>query len=291
MTTIPFLYDDAFSRNLGLVTQTEQDRLKNAHIAIVGMGGVGGSHLLTLVRMGITRFSIVDFDIFEQPNFNRQIGASMATLGRRKVDVLAEMARAINPDLELRIQESPLAPEDFATFLHDVDVVVDGLDFFVLETRARLYDYCAARKIPFVSAGPMGLTTAWFVWKPGAMLPSRYFRWDQARTVEQKALHFLLGLSPRLLQRAHIVDMARVNFKAHKGPSLAPACMACSAVAASEVLKLLLKRGKVRALPWTHQFDMLNHKTSHFYNAFGLSSPLNRIKLCLIARKLDVPLD
>ncbi len=291
MMTNPFVYDDAFSRNLGLVTQAEQDRLRKAHVAIIGMGGVGGSHLLTLVRLGITRFSIVDFDSFEQPNFNRQIGASMATLGRRKVDVMAEMARAINPDLELRIQVSALAPEDFSTFLHDVDVVVDGLDFFVLDIRARLYDYCASREIPFVSVGPMGLTSAWFVWTPGTMSPSRYFRWDQARTTEQKALHFLLGLSPRLLQSSHIVDMTRVNFKAQSGPSLAPACMACSAIAASETLKLLLKRGKIRSLPWTHQFDMLNQKTSHFYNVFGLSSPLNRLKLRVIAKKLDVSLD
>lgn len=291
MNSEPFQYEDAFSRNIGIVTRAEQHRLKNARVAVVGMGGVGGSHLLTLVRLGITRFSIVDFDTFEQPNFNRQIGATMATLGRSKVDALREMALAINPDLDLRIQSTALTPDDFSTFLHEVDVVVDGLDFFVLETRARLYEYCAMRHIPFVSAGPMGLTTAWLVWKPGAMHPSTYFRWDHAHTLEQKALHFLLGLSPRLLQRSHIVDMTCVNFRAQKGPSLAPACMACSAIAASEVLKLLLQRGKVRALPWTHQFDMLNHKTSHFYNLFGLASPLNRLKLRLIAKKLGIPIE
>ena len=68
----PFSYADAFDRNLGWFTETEQQALRSKTIAIAGMGGVGGVHLLTLVRLGFTKFRIADLDVFEVANFNRQ---------------------------------------------------------------------------------------------------------------------------------------------------------------------------------------------------------------------------
>ena len=75
-----FDYHEAFSRNLGWVTEAEQETLRNKRIAIAGMGGVGGSHLLTLTRLGIGAFNLADFDQFELANFNRQAGASVSHL-------------------------------------------------------------------------------------------------------------------------------------------------------------------------------------------------------------------
>ena len=71
----PFTYDLAFSRNIGWVTRDEQHDLRDKRVAIAGMGGVGGSHLLTLTRLGIGGFHLADFDTFELANFNRQAGA------------------------------------------------------------------------------------------------------------------------------------------------------------------------------------------------------------------------
>jgi len=69
----PFSYADAFDRNLGWFTEKEQQSLRGKTIAIAGMGGVGGVHLLTLVRLGVTKFHIADLDVFEVANFNRQV--------------------------------------------------------------------------------------------------------------------------------------------------------------------------------------------------------------------------
>ena len=60
----PFDYEEAFSRNLGWVTPAEQQTLRSKRIAIAGLGGVGGAHLLTLARLGIGRFHLADFDRF-----------------------------------------------------------------------------------------------------------------------------------------------------------------------------------------------------------------------------------
>lgn len=100
MRDASFAYDVAFDRNIGWVTAEEQQALRRKRIAIAGMGGVGGVHLLTLARMGIGAFNISDLDTFELPNFNRQAGATLSSLDRPKVEVMAEMARDINPTLD-----------------------------------------------------------------------------------------------------------------------------------------------------------------------------------------------
>ena len=77
-----FDYHEAFARNIGWVTEAEQAALRGKRIAIAGMGGVGGVHLLTLTRLGIGAFNIADMDTFDVVNFNRQAGASMSTVGQ-----------------------------------------------------------------------------------------------------------------------------------------------------------------------------------------------------------------
>src|SRR4029450_11656680 len=84
-----FNYETAFSRNIGWLTVSEQQALRGKRVAIAGLGGVGGAHLLTLTRLGIGAFHISDFDAFDVPNFNRQAGAFVSSLGRQKTEVLA----------------------------------------------------------------------------------------------------------------------------------------------------------------------------------------------------------
>ena len=81
-------YDFAFSRNIGWFTEDEQQILKTKRVAIAGMGGVGGFHLLTLVRLGITKFHLSDFDEFACENTNRQAGANVNTYDKKKLDTM-----------------------------------------------------------------------------------------------------------------------------------------------------------------------------------------------------------
>src|SRR4051812_40682441 len=97
-----FDYHKAFSRNIGWVTPEEQNRLRGKRIAIAGLGGAGGIHLLTLARLGVGAFHIADLDVFELPNFNRQAGAMMSSLDHPKVDTLMAMAKQINPELNIK---------------------------------------------------------------------------------------------------------------------------------------------------------------------------------------------
>lgn len=103
-----FDYHNAFSRNLGIVSSDEHVRLCQSTVAIAGMGGVGGDYLISLVRAGVGRFHIAEFDEFELANFNRQYGANIRTLGRRKIEVMLEYALEINPDLDVKIFDKGL---------------------------------------------------------------------------------------------------------------------------------------------------------------------------------------
>src|SRR5690348_3674945 len=115
----------AFSRTLGLVTREEMQSLQQKTIAIVGLGGVGGSQLLTLTRLGIGGFHLADFDTFGIENFNRHAGACMPTVGRKKLDVMEKAARDINPDLRIRRFPQGVTPENVPEFLTRVGGYVD----------------------------------------------------------------------------------------------------------------------------------------------------------------------
>ena len=280
-----FEYKEAFARNLGLVTEDEQLVLKSKKIAIAGMGGVGGSHLQILTRLGIQRFHIADMDHFELVNFNRQSGSMMSTLGKSKVEVMRDSVLDINPDAEIKIFPQGVTESNIGEFLDGVDVYVDGLDFFVLDVRARIFEECRKRGIPAVTAGPVGWTTSYLVFDPYGMSFEEYFQLRKKSDL-QKAVQFLVGLSPALAQRDQVVDERFVRLAEKRGPSLATACYACSAVMGTEVLKMLLGRGKTYYVPWAMQFDMYKNRYHKVYNWLGNRNFLNKIKIKFISKKI-----
>ena len=282
-----FDYHTAFSRNIGWVTTAEQDALRNSRIAIAGMGGVGAIHLLTLARLGVGKFNIADFDTFDQVNFNRQAGATMRTLGRAKVEVMAEQALDINPELDIRIFPQGVSEENLDDFFKDVDLYVDGLDFFVLEAREAVYRACDRLGIPAVIAAPLGMGVAIVNILPGQMSFEEYFRFSGV-TPQEKALRFLLGLSPAMLQRGYLVDRSTVDLAAQRGPSTAMACQLCAGAAATEALKILLKRGKVLAAPHGYQFDAYRNRFTRTWRPGGNNNPLQRLGLAIARYQLGL---
>lgn len=285
MTATRFSYDEAFCRNLGWVTPAEQQALRSKRVAIAGLGGVGGVHLLTLARLGIGKLHLADLDSFELANFNRQIGAAVSTLGQPKVDVLARMARDINPEIELRLFGAGVSSANLDAFLAGVDVYVDGLDFFAFEARERTFAACHAAGIPAITAAPLGMGVALLNFLPGRMSFEEYFRLEGVPGAE-KCVRFLLGLSPAMLQRGYLADPSYVNFAQARGPSTAIACQLCAGVAATEALKILLRRGEVTAAPVGMQFDAYRGRFRRTWRPWGNRNPLQRIAIAIARRQL-----
>jgi ThiF family len=286
ITMQTFDYKNAFSRNIGWVTESEQARLRTARVAVGGLGGVGGIHLLTLARLGIGRFSIADFDSFDIANFNRQSGATVRTLDRPKIDILTEMVRDINPEIELRAFPAGIQTDSLDAFLDDVDVYVDGLDYFAFDARRMTFAACQRKGIPAVTAAPLGMGTALLVFGPGGMSFEDYFGFEGCDELEM-AIRFLVGLSPAMLQRGYVADMSRVNLSQHRGPSSIAACNLCAGVTAIETLKLLLDRGGVRLAPRGSQFDGYRMRYIKTWRPGGYRNPLQRLMRYLVRKQLS----
>lgn len=276
--TSGFPYAEAFSRNIGWVTHAEQQFLRTRRVAIAGLGGVGGVHLLTLARLGIGKFRTADFDSFDYANFNRQIGASVSTLGLPKSQVLGEMTLDIHPSAEIDAFTEGVTAANVDAFLDGVDLYVDGLDFFAFDAREAVFAACARKGIPAITVAPLGMGAALLTFLPGRMSFEAFFRWEGCDDTE-KALRFLVGVSPSFLHASYLVDPRAVDFFARKGPSTSMACQLCAGIAGTEALKILLGRGKVLAAPWGMHFDAYRNEMKRTWRPFGNRNPIQRLAI------------
>lgn len=283
-----FSYREAFDRNVGWITEGEQQVLRNKRVAIAGLGGVGGAHLLTLSRLGIGNFSLAEFDFFEVHNLNRQVGANVHTLGRAKLEVMAEVATAINPQTDIRSFSDGVHADNVDRFLADVDLYIDGLDFFVLDERRMVFEACAQRGIPALTVAPLGMGAALLVFMPGRMTFEQYFGMRDCSESE-KAARFLAGLSPSMLQLGYLVDPSRVDLVHRRGPSTAMACDLCAGIAGTEALKILLGRGRVFAAPWGIHFDAYKNRLKRTWRPGGNAHPLQKALIALATRRFSTP--
>jgi hypothetical protein len=254
-----FSYADAFDRNLGWFTEGEQQSLRGKKIAIAGMGGVGGVHLLTLVRLGISKFHIADLDSFEVANFNRQVGAMMSTLDQPKVEVLARMAKDINPEAEIVEFPGGVTVENIDAFLTGVDLFIDGFDFFVLDIRRKTFARCRELGIPAVTAAPVGMGVAFLLFTKDGMSFEDYFRFEGKSELRQY-VNFLIGLTPSGMHRSYLVDPTRLNIAKRKAPSTMIGVQLCASFTAAQTVKVLLNRGEVKPAPFHYHFDAYLNK-------------------------------
>ena len=286
MTNAPFDYAEAFSRNVGWVTENELQVLRHKRVAIAGAGGVGGVHLLTLTRLGIGAFNLSDFDSFEQANFNRQFGAMMSTVGQDKVEVMASMARDINPQLSLRSFPEGVNAGNVDEFLRDVDLYVDALDFFAFDARMAVFAACARKGIPAITVAPLGMGAALLNFLPGGMTFEAYFGFE-GRTTLERMVRFMVGLAPKAPHRQYLVDPSRLDLAHQRCPSTPMGVQLCAGVAGSEAVKILLGRGKVLAAPHGQTFDAYLNRYVTTWRPGGHRHPLTQLSIWLGHRFLQ----
>ncbi len=126
-------------------------RLQGAHVAVIGLGGVGSHAAEALARSGLGHLTLIDFDLVCVTNVNRQVQALRGTVGRPKASVLAERLRAINPDAGVRavplFYEARLADRLLSA---DLDFVIDAIDN--VTAKCHLLAACRERDLPVVCA-------------------------------------------------------------------------------------------------------------------------------------------
>jgi len=278
-------YFEAFSRNLGFLDQEEQTRLRNARVAIAGLGGTGGAQVHALARMGIGRFHLADPDTFELVNFNRQSGATVPNIGRLKTEVARETILAINPEADIQTFDSGVGVGNIYTFLEGVDVVVDSLDFYCFEERFLLYSHARGKGLWVLTAPPLGFGFTLLMFDPKGMKFEDYFGFRPGMTERQRVIALIAGIAPKPFMLKYL-DRSRPDFAGRRLPSVGAAPFMIAGVMAAEVTRVLTGKGLPMAAPTVYQFDALLRQFRKKTYRWGMRGPLQRLKRVLLNRVL-----
>jgi len=141
------LLSNQFYRNELFWGSECQKKLSELHVAVFGLGGVGGFCAEMLVRAGIGKLTIVDFDTVSETNLNRQIIALNSTIGQKKTELFKTRLKDINKDIELNVIDNFYTDEPFA---ERPDFVADAID--TMRSKIALLEYCVKNSIPVISS-------------------------------------------------------------------------------------------------------------------------------------------
>ena len=144
-----FTYEEFTTRNIGFVSEEEQIILKNLRIFVPGVGGMGGTVVACLARVGIENFIIADLDSFEISNLNRQIFSSTLVIGKDKAAVTKRMLEIINPQIKVELY-GEMWVNELDNILSKTDIVINGCDD--IKSTIQLMRKCKEYKLPAIDA-------------------------------------------------------------------------------------------------------------------------------------------
>jgi molybdopterin/thiamine biosynthesis adenylyltransferase len=212
------IYPHRYIRNRAVISPEEQLKLAQSRVSVVGAGGLGGHIILLLGRIGVGHLVVIDKDVFDETNLNRQALCTLDSIGKPKADVAAAVMGSINPGVEVTAHHTRLDSSNMDDILSDSQAVVDALDN--VDDRLDLNKETKKMNIPLVHGALAGFE-------------------GQVMTIypEDKGLSLLYG------EKGGRKDIKeRPEFQLGV-PTLTPAVVA--SFQAMEVVKLLLDRGQV----------------------------------------------
>lgn len=144
-----------YDRNRPLIDEEKQGILGERTVALIGLGGLGGYLAQGALRLGIRSFILIDGDIFEKTNLNRQLFSSPSNLGRAKVEVAKEELLKIDPSAKITIHKKWIKSPEDSHLLEGADLILDGLDS--AESRRLLMEIGEKMNLPLVHGALAGL--------------------------------------------------------------------------------------------------------------------------------------
>ena len=208
-----FLLPARYQRNRKMITLSQQLTLFRSRVAVFGCGGLGGYIIEELARLGVGGIVVVDPDIIEEHNLNRQLLATLSLLGKKKTEAATQRIGDINPAVTLTEVTEPLTKHNGHGLLQDIDAAVDALDS--IASRLLLAEICTACEIPLVH----GAIAGWY---------------------GQLATQFP---GETTLQKIYSRNLNRQGIETVQGnPSFTPGAVASMQVA--EIVKILLQTGE-----------------------------------------------
>jgi molybdopterin/thiamine biosynthesis adenylyltransferase len=208
---------EVYVRNQKSLSNAEQVKLLQTHVAIIGLGGLGGTVTEILARVGIGALTLVDGDVFEDSNLNRQLLSSTDQLGKPKAAVAAARVAALNPAVDTREMTEFLTLENAPAILADTAIAVDCLDS--IASRFLLEQGCRDRGIPLVTAAIGGTSGQAMVIYPGDIGLSQIY--GNPDTAADKGVEKTLGTLPFAAITLACIESAEVvRIAIGRGPAL-----------------------------------------------------------------------
>ncbi|MBQ6512977.1 HesA/MoeB/ThiF family protein [Methanobrevibacter sp.] len=233
-------YWEIASRQMSIVTRSEQEKFKNAKITVIGCGGIGGQTIEMLARMGIGELVLVDEDAFDLSNLNRQTLATISDIGHDKSAVAADKVRLINPYVKVTSFSEHVDETNIEKIIGDSNIVIDALDNVL--TRVIASRVAKEKKIPFIHGaihGTLGQVTV--------------FLSNSDKTYEEM---FNLPSVGKELDEETV--NALKNVTSGVPPVIGPTPNLIGCLEAIEAFKIITGVGKVTVAPKMLSFDLLD---------------------------------
>ena len=157
--------DSRYARNVPALSEAECELLRRKRVLVVGCGGLGGHLIDMLARIGVGFLRVVDGDVFEPSNLNRQLLSEVPLLGVSKAKAAAAKVSRVNPETEVEAVAGFLTEKNARQLLLSCDAVLDGLDN--IDSRRILAKECEKAKIPFIYGAVSGWVAQAAVSMPG----------------------------------------------------------------------------------------------------------------------------
>lgn len=174
--------NDRYIRNENMLSHEENLKLRSCKVAVVGCGGLGGHIIEMLARLGIGHLTLIDGDVFEASNLNRQLLSLPDNLGQPKTEEAARRVRQVNPDITLSTHQTLLDTGNAKDLLEGHDVICDALDN--MSSRRIVEKTAAVLEIPMVFGAIGGWYAQIGVIMPGNQLLAKIFPEDVDKGAE-----------------------------------------------------------------------------------------------------------
>lgn len=217
-------YDE---KNTGVINKEALQRIKSLRVLVVGVGGLGGHLANHLARLGVKSLHLIDFDVFQPSNINRQLFSSSSNLGKSKVQVVGDAVRSIREDVKVIVHESRIESIDKQIW-KEVDIVMDAVD--TIKVKQYLEEKATEYNLPLIHGAVAGYYGQVGIIMPGSNVLKRLYD-DQSKGLEaelgcptfipsivagmmiSELVKLLQGDKNALINRIMMIDVANPDYQ------------------------------------------------------------------------------
>lgn len=233
------LYNNMISRQKEIFTEEEQELLRTTPIVIIGCGGLGGTIIEQFVRAGFEQLTIIDQDVFDETNLNRQIRSNLDTINKSKVEITKKAMEKINPNVNITAYDLTITPDNISEVLQNNKILIDAVDN--VYTRVMISREAKKQAMVFVHSAVEKTSGQLSVFEPNSVSYEELFKLKSVnKALDDEVKNYLLSISAKKPQVLGIT------------PSI------FAALQVNETIKYILGKDGVVLAPTVLMWDLFN---------------------------------